>query len=42
VNVARTCPAAMIFILCKDRISHDEIEDARAEDLALRAEVLIR
>ncbi len=41
VYVARTCPAAMIFIPCKDGISHNEIEDARAEHLALGAEVLL-
>jgi beta-ureidopropionase / N-carbamoyl-L-amino-acid hydrolase len=42
VYAARTCPAAMIFIPCKDGISHNEIEDARAEHLALGADVLFR
>ncbi|TAG49687.1 MAG: Zn-dependent hydrolase [Betaproteobacteria bacterium] len=40
VYAARTCPAAMIFIPCKDGISHNEIEDAREEDLGLGADVL--
>jgi beta-ureidopropionase / N-carbamoyl-L-amino-acid hydrolase len=41
VYVARTAPSAMIFIPCKDGISHNEIEDARAEHLALGADVLL-
>ena len=41
VYVARTAPAAMIFVPCKDGISHNEIEDARPEHLAAGADVLL-
>ena len=41
VYVARTAPAAMIFVPCKDGISHNEIEDARPEHLASGANVLL-
>jgi beta-ureidopropionase / N-carbamoyl-L-amino-acid hydrolase len=41
VYVARTAPAAMIFVPCKDGISHNEIEDARPEHLAAGANVLL-
>jgi N-carbamoyl-L-amino-acid hydrolase len=41
VYVARVAPAAMIFVPCKDGISHNEIEDARPEDLTAGANVLL-
>jgi len=41
VYVARTAPAAMIFVPCKDGISHNEIEDARPEHLAAGCQVLL-
>ena len=41
VYVARTAPTAMIFVPCKDGISHNEIEDAKPEDLAAGANVLL-
>lgn len=41
VYVARVAPAAMIFVPCKDGISHNEIEDARPEHLAAGADVLL-
>lgn len=41
VYVARVAPAAMIFVPCKDGISHNEIEDAREEHLAAGANVLL-
>ncbi|MCE2969963.1 MAG: Zn-dependent hydrolase [Burkholderiales bacterium] len=41
IYVARTAPAAMIFVPCKDGISHNEIEDAKPEDLAAGANVLL-
>ncbi|MBH2018550.1 MAG: Zn-dependent hydrolase [Burkholderiales bacterium] len=41
VYVARTAPAAMIFVPCKDGISHNEIEDAKPEHLAAGANVLL-
>jgi N-carbamoyl-L-amino-acid hydrolase len=34
------CPSAMIFVPCKDGISHSEAESARPEDLAAGARVL--
>ncbi len=41
VYVARTAPAAMIFVPCKDGISHNEIEDAAPADLEAGANVLL-
>ena len=41
VYVARTAPAAMIFIPCKDGISHNEIEDALPEHITAGANVLL-
>jgi N-carbamoyl-L-amino-acid hydrolase len=41
VYVARVAPAAMIFVPCKDGISHNEIEDATPADLAAGANVLL-
>ena len=42
VYVARTAPAAMIFVPCKDGISHNEIEDADPEHLRAGAQVLLQ
>jgi len=42
VHVARTAPAAMIFVPCKDGISHNEIEDAQPEHLSAGADVLLQ
>ena len=41
VYMARVAPTAMIFVPCKDGISHNEIEDARPEDLAAGCNVLL-
>lgn len=41
VYVARTAPAAMIFVPCRDGISHNEIEDADPVHLAAGANVLL-
>jgi N-carbamoyl-L-amino-acid hydrolase len=41
VYVARTAPAAMIFVPCKDGISHNEIEDADPAHLEAGANVLL-
>jgi len=41
VYIARTAPSAMIFIPCKDGISHNEIEDALPEHLTAGANVLL-
>lgn len=40
--VADHVPAAMIFIPCKDGISHSPLEDASALDAALAAEIMLR
>ena len=40
-NVARVVPTAMVFVPCKDGISHNEIEDAKPEHLAAGADVLL-
>ena len=41
VYVSRIAPTAMIFIPCKDGISHNEIEDAKAEHITAGANVLL-
>jgi len=41
VYVARRSPAGMIFIPCKDGISHNEIEDALPEHIEAGANVLL-
>ena len=40
--LAQVCPAGMIFIPCKDGISHNEIEDASKEDVAAGCNVLLQ
>ncbi len=40
VYMASVAPTAMIFVPCKDGVSHNEIEDAKAEDLGAGAQVL--
>jgi beta-ureidopropionase / N-carbamoyl-L-amino-acid hydrolase len=42
VHVAKVAPAAMIFIPCKDGISHNEIEDAKPEHLEAGCNVLLQ
>ncbi len=42
VYLARTAPAAMIFIPCEGGISHNESENAAREDCAAGAQVLLR
>lgn len=39
-HIARLCPAGMIFIPCKDGISHNEAESAEKSDCAAAAQVL--
>jgi beta-ureidopropionase / N-carbamoyl-L-amino-acid hydrolase len=39
--IARVAPTAMVFIPCKDGISHNEIESATPEDLAAGCQVLL-
>ncbi len=41
VYMARLAPAGMIFVPCKDGISHNEIEDAKPEHLEAGANVLL-
>ena len=42
VYTARLAPSGMIFIPCKDGISHNEIEDAKPEHVAAGCNVLLR
>ena len=42
VYAARLAPTSMIFIPCKDGISHNEIEDARADHLEAGCNVLLQ
>ncbi len=42
IYVARLAPAGMIFVPCKDGISHNEIEDAKPEHLEAGCNVLLR
>ncbi|HVO87461.1 MAG TPA: Zn-dependent hydrolase [Casimicrobiaceae bacterium] len=42
IYVARVAPTAMIFIPCKDGISHNEIEDAKPEHVEAGANVLLQ
>ena len=41
INLASVCPAGMIFIPCKDGISHNEIEDAKQEHITAGCNVLL-
>lgn len=41
VNIAKIAPTAMIFVPCRDGVSHNEIEDAEPDDLVAGANVLL-
>jgi N-carbamoyl-L-amino-acid hydrolase len=41
IYAARVAPAGMIFVPCKDGISHNEIEDARSDHLEAGCNVLL-
>ena len=41
VYMARIAPTAMVFVPCEGGISHNETENARAEDLAAGCAVLL-
>jgi N-carbamoyl-L-amino-acid hydrolase len=41
VYMARVAPTAMVFVPCKDGISHNEVEDAKPEDLTMGCTVLL-
>ena len=40
-NMANVVPAAMVFVPCKDGVSHNELEDATQADCAAGANVLM-
>jgi N-carbamoyl-L-amino-acid hydrolase len=40
-HISRVAPAAMVFVPCKDGISHNELEDATQADCAAGANVLM-
>ncbi|MGQ0835588.1 MAG: hydantoinase/carbamoylase family amidase [Gammaproteobacteria bacterium] len=42
MNVARVAPTAMIFVPCKNGLSHNEAESATPDDLAAGAHTLLR
>jgi N-carbamoyl-L-amino-acid hydrolase len=42
MNIAALTPTGMIFVPCKDGISHNEAESAKPEDLAAGAQVLLQ
>jgi N-carbamoyl-L-amino-acid hydrolase len=42
IYMARVCPTSMIFVPCEGGISHNEIENAKAEDLAAGCNVLLQ
>ena len=42
VYLSRVAPTAMVFVPCEGGISHNEIENARPEDLAAGCDVLLR
>ncbi len=42
VYLSRVAPTAMVFVPCKDGISHNEIEDAKPDELAAGCDVLLR
>jgi beta-ureidopropionase / N-carbamoyl-L-amino-acid hydrolase len=42
VYIARVAPTAMIFVPCEGGISHNEIENARPQDLAAGCDVLLK
>jgi N-carbamoyl-L-amino-acid hydrolase len=41
IYMARVAPTSMIFVPCEGGISHNEIENAKAEDLAAGCNVLL-
>ena len=42
IYMARVCPTSMIFVPCEGGISHNEIENAKQEDLAAGCNVLLQ
>lgn len=41
INMSHICPSGMVFIPCEDGISHNELENARPEDLIAGTDVLM-
>ena len=41
INMTHICPSGMVFIPCENGISHNEMENARPEDLAAGTDVLM-
>lgn len=41
IHVAKVCPTSMIFVPCKDGISHNEIEEIKPEEAEAGANVLL-
>ena len=41
INMTHICPSGMVFIPCENGISHNEMENARPEDLAAGTDVLL-
>ncbi len=41
LHVAKVAPTSMIFVPCKDGVSHNEAEDAKPEDLEAGCNVLL-
>ena len=41
IYMARVAPTSMIFVPCEGGISHNEVENAKAEDLAAGCNVLL-
>ena len=40
--VSRVAPTAMVFVPCKDGISHNEIEDASKVDIGAGCQILLQ
>jgi N-carbamoyl-L-amino-acid hydrolase len=40
--VSRVAPTAMVFVPCKDGISHNEVEDAAKSDIAAGCQILLQ
>ena len=40
--VSRVAPTAMIFVPCKDGISHNEVEDATKADIGAGCQILLQ
>jgi N-carbamoyl-L-amino-acid hydrolase len=41
INLSHVCPSGMVFVACEGGISHNELENARPEDLAAGSDVML-